>query len=235
MILSQGLASLHFTTVDSPTAKHYVTHLPHLVVCLLQVVDSVIFWSGLDSNQCSAVLQLRVALQDNLSMDDHQMAHLDYVLQSLIQHEHSLSIRWNNPMECCFPIHLVAASSQPMLLQVNSLHSSLSSVWPLCMSWIHKFSSIYWKHQGMVLQQQTSWPGMPALIAVFNLASGSDVAPYLCWVQSSQSNAFGVVTHLSGLATTITNSIPKDPNTYILVQCKYCHSGWSHYHTTNHS
>ncbi len=33
-------------------------------------------------------------------------------------------------------------------------------------------------------------------------------------MQPSQSNAFGVVTHLSGLATAITKSTPKDPNTY---------------------
>ncbi len=93
--------------MDTPTAKRYATHLHHLVVYLLQVANSVVFRSGLDHNQYSHVLKLRTALQDGQSTDELRMACLDGLLQSIVEREHSLSTKWNNPMECYFPIRFV--------------------------------------------------------------------------------------------------------------------------------
>ncbi|KAF8572597.1 hypothetical protein K439DRAFT_1666004, partial [Ramaria rubella] len=132
----------------------------------------------------------------------------DAVLEAVFMCEHPLATKWNNPLECYFPIRFVNANGSfaPAYACTREL-SGLKFV--IRASVLHQLNMRVLHN---VTADSTDNPQDPTASATGRMAR--DVRPYLQWVQGSQSTAFGVITQLSGLATAITKSSMKIPNTF---------------------
>jgi hypothetical protein len=185
------------------------------------VVDSILFRSGLNIEQKQAIHRLRAALPHNDVSENQQQKLIHHVLVSIFTVEHGLSTKWANPMECYFPIKFVKrdGSFTPAFAVTSELAAYKFVMRATILQLLNErvlnptAPSPDTSNAESATDIMARWVDT-VLYFGFNRFAISDVRPYLRWVHPTQSTAFGVITHLSGLATAITKSTPRSPNTF---------------------